>query len=161
MDLIWSTESIDRLVYQATHDIFVDENAKLRKVKLVKKCIESYATEGSPVCRLISRLGAERTVQTVRKLLLGEAYESRSMARNRFPHLFEASVDQKTARDDSEVEGGLSEQAGDGGIVQAQAQGSKSQGAVGWGDVAVTLRGRLCYWFSGMLSMLRNKLTYN
>lgn len=88
----------DKNVYQATREIFVDEKAKTRNLKSLKRYIKQHPGDRSWVLQLMTQYGARTIHQSILKLLSGEVYESKLVASQRFPDLFEPSVAQSEAR---------------------------------------------------------------
>lgn len=88
----------DRDVYQATRGIFVDEKAKTRKLKSLKRYIREHPGDRSWVLQLMTQYGAKTIHQSILKLLSDAVYESKLIASQRFPDLFEPSVAQNEAR---------------------------------------------------------------
>ncbi|WZH41748.1 uncharacterized protein QYS62_002704 [Fusarium acuminatum] len=88
----------DKDVYQATREIFVDEKAKTRKVKSVKRYIREHPGDRSWLLQLVTQHGAGTIHQSILRLLSEEVYESILIASQRFPDLFEPSVAQSEAR---------------------------------------------------------------
>jgi hypothetical protein len=88
----------DKDVYQATREIFVDEKAKTRKVKSVKRYIREHPGDRSWLLHLVTQHGAGTIHQSILRLLSEEVYESILIASQRFPDLFEPSAAQREAR---------------------------------------------------------------
>ncbi|KAF9766322.1 hypothetical protein IL306_001289 [Fusarium sp. DS 682] len=103
MDLGAITQLEDRVIYQATREIFVGEKAKFREIGPVKQYVDCNRHKGS---------------LSVLRLMLDSVYESTSIASQRFPDLFEPSRTQTAARTQLEAEASKSEEAALEGIIQ-------------------------------------------
>ena len=95
----------DKVVYQATREIFVNEKSNTRKLKTVKRYIRQYPGDRSSVFQLVAQHGGGVVYESVLRLLSSEVYGSKLVANQRFPDLFQPSAIQ------SEVGPLLEEQA--------------------------------------------------
>ncbi|EXK78110.1 hypothetical protein FOQG_17198 [Fusarium oxysporum f. sp. raphani 54005] len=138
MDPAVTVQLNDQDVYQATKDIFVGQKARFRKVRPVRKSIESCSRRDDTVRQFVALYGAEAICQIVLRLLSGGVYESPLTASRRFPDLFNPSVVQSAARDILEAEAIRSEQTALEGIVQSQL--TDSQETFNWTEIMVALR---------------------
>ncbi|EGU79522.1 hypothetical protein FOXB_09966, partial [Fusarium oxysporum f. sp. conglutinans Fo5176] len=127
----------DRVVYQATREIFVDEKAKTRKVKGVKRYIREHPGDRSSVLQLMTQYGAGTVHQSILRLLSDEVYESNLIASQRFPDLFEHSVAQSEARTLVEEQATKTEQPALEDILQTH--GDDSQGNSEWTEATTVL----------------------
>ncbi|KAH7464440.1 hypothetical protein FOMA001_g17618 [Fusarium oxysporum f. sp. matthiolae] len=127
----------DRVVYQATREIFVDEKAKTRKVKGVKRYIRGASRDRSSVLQLMTQYGAGTVHQSILRLLSDEVYESNLIASQRFPDLFEHSVAQSEARTLVEEQATKTEQPALEDILQTH--GDDSQGNSEWTEATTVL----------------------
>ncbi|EWY97480.1 hypothetical protein FOYG_02316 [Fusarium oxysporum NRRL 32931] len=118
MDLVIGTELNERVIYQATKNIFNGQYAKLRDRGVVRASINNHLQRGSLVQQVVTRHGFDAVSREVLKLLSDKVYESTSIARQRFPDLFEPSTAQNTARTQLEEEATRTEQAALKGIEE-------------------------------------------
>jgi hypothetical protein len=130
----------DRDVYQATREIFVDEKARIRKVKGVKRYISEHPGDRSSVLQLVTQYGAGTVHQSILRLLSNEVYESNLIASQRFPDLFEPSVAQSEAVTLLEEEATRTEQSALEDIIQTH--GDDSQENSEWTEAAAVLNGK-------------------
>lgn len=108
----------DKIVYQATREIFVNEKANTRKLKTVKRYIREYPGDRSSVLQLVAQHGGGVVHESVLRLLSNEVYRSNLVASQRFPDLFEPSTIQSEAAALSEKQATTTEQATHGVIAQ-------------------------------------------
>ncbi|RKL06332.1 hypothetical protein BFJ68_g10338 [Fusarium oxysporum] len=118
MDLVIGTELNERVIYQATKNIFNGQYAKLRDRGVVRASINNHLQRGSLVQQVVTRHGFDAVSREVLKLLSDKVYESTPIARQRFPDLFEPSTAQNTARTQLEAEATRTEQAALKGIEE-------------------------------------------
>ncbi|EXM24360.1 hypothetical protein FOTG_08377 [Fusarium oxysporum f. sp. vasinfectum 25433] len=118
MDLVIGTELSERVIYQATKNIFNGQYAKLRDRGVVRASINNHLQRGSLVQQVVTRHGFDAVSREVLKLLSDKVYESTPIARQRFPDLFEPSTAQNTARTQLEAEATRTEQAALKGIEE-------------------------------------------
>jgi hypothetical protein len=130
----------DKDVYQATREIFVDEKAKTRKVKSVKRYIREHPGDRSWLLQLVTQHGAGTIHQSILRLLSEEVYESILIASQRFPDLFEPSVAQSEARPLLEEEVTRIEQPALEDFPQTN--GDDSQGNSEWTEATAALNGK-------------------
>ncbi|EXA29836.1 hypothetical protein FOVG_18708 [Fusarium oxysporum f. sp. pisi HDV247] len=138
MDTGVSTQ-FDRVVFQATREMFVGEKAKTRKVKGVKRCISEHPGDRSSVLQLVSQHGAGTVHQSILRLLSDKVYESNLIASQRFPDLFEPSVTQSevgTLLEEKEIR---TEQPALEDILQTH--GDDSQESSEWTEATTVLNG--------------------
>ncbi|KAI7765199.1 hypothetical protein LZL87_009728 [Fusarium oxysporum] len=111
MDLVIGTQLNERVIYQATKNIFNGQYAKLRDRGAVRASINNHLQKGSLVQQVVAQHGFDVVSREVLKLLSDKVYESTPIARQRFPDLFEPSKAQTTARTQLEPEATRTEQA--------------------------------------------------
>jgi len=139
MDTGVSTQ-LDRVVFQATREMFVGEKAKTRKVKGVKRCISEHPGDRSSVLQLVSQHGAGTVHQSILRLLSDKVYESNLIASQCFPDLFEPSVTQSevgTLLEEKEIR---TEQPALEDILQTH--GDDSQESSEWTEATTVLNGK-------------------
>ncbi|KAJ4005447.1 hypothetical protein NW752_002280 [Fusarium irregulare] len=110
---------LDKAVYKVTREIFKDENAKIRDLKAVRKCIKNHPGDRKLVLELVAELGAGSVHKSILRLLSSHVYESPWVAVKRFPDLCEPFVALREAEAPSEEDATTAEQATLGAIVQA------------------------------------------
>ncbi|KAF5243296.1 hypothetical protein FOXYS1_15315, partial [Fusarium oxysporum] len=136
MDTGVSTQ-FDRVVFQATREIFVGEKSKTRKVKGVKRCISEHPGDRSSVLQLVTQHGAGTVHQSILRLLSDKVYGSNLIASQRFPDLLESSVAQSEARTVLEEQAIRTEQPALEGILQTY--GDDSQENSEWTEATTVL----------------------
>ncbi|RKK87040.1 hypothetical protein BFJ63_vAg14726 [Fusarium oxysporum f. sp. narcissi] len=136
MDTGVSTQ-FDRVVFQATREIFVGEKSKTRKVKGVKRCISEHPGDRSSVLQLVTQHGAGTVHQSILRLLSDKVYESNLIASQRFPDLLESSVAQSEARTLLEEQATRTEQPALENILQTY--GDDSQENSEWTEATTVL----------------------
>ncbi|KAH7460610.1 hypothetical protein FOMA001_g19455 [Fusarium oxysporum f. sp. matthiolae] len=136
MDTSVSTQ-FDRVVFQATREIFVGEKAKTKKVKGVKRCISDHPGDRRSVLQLLTQHDASTVHQSILRLLSDKVYESKLIASQRFPDLFESSVAQSEARTLLEEQATKTEQPAVEGILQTY--GDDSQENSEWTEATTVL----------------------
>lgn len=139
MDTSVSTQ-FDRVVFQATREIFVGEKAKTKKVKGVKRCISDHPGDRRSVLQLLTQHDASTVHQSILRLLSDKVYESKLIASQRFPDLFESSVAQSEARTLLEEQATRTEQPAVEGILQTY--GDDSQENSEWIEATTALNGK-------------------
>ncbi|EXL63473.1 hypothetical protein FOCG_01805 [Fusarium oxysporum f. sp. radicis-lycopersici 26381] len=136
MDTGVSTQ-FDRVIFQATREIFVGEKSKTRKVKGVKRCISEHPGDRSSVLQLVTQHGAGTVHQSILRLLSDKVYGSNLIASQRFPDLLESSVAQSEARTLLEEQATRTEQPALEGILQTY--GDDSQENSEWTEATTVL----------------------
>jgi hypothetical protein len=139
MDTSVSTQ-FDRVVFQATREIFVGEKAKTKKVKGVKRCISDHPGDRRSVLQLLTQHDASTVHQSILRLLSDKVYESKLIASQRFPDLFESSVAQSEARTLLEEQATRTEQPAVEGILKTY--GDDSQENSEWTEATTVLNGK-------------------
>lgn len=130
----------DRVVFQATREMFVGEKAEIRKVKGVKRCISEHPGDRSSVLQLVTQHGARAVHQSILRLLSDQVYESDLIASQRFPDLFEPSVSHSQAGTLLEEEATSTEQPAVEDILQTH--GDDSQESSEWTEATTVLNGK-------------------
>jgi hypothetical protein len=125
MDLVIGTQLNERVIYQATKNIFNGQYARLRDRGAVRASINNNLRKGSLVQQVVTQHGFDVVSREVLKLLSDKVYESTPIARQRFPDLFEASMAQTTARTQLEAEATRTEQAARKGIEETHSDDSQ------------------------------------
>ncbi|KAH7208666.1 hypothetical protein DER44DRAFT_720508 [Fusarium oxysporum] len=126
MDLVIGTQLNERVIYQATKNIFNGQYAKLRDRGAVRASINNNLRKGSLVQQVVTQHGFDVVSREVLKLLSDKVYESTPIARQRFPDLFEPSTAQTTARTQLEAEATRTAQAARKGIEETHSDDNAS-----------------------------------
>ncbi|KAI1027169.1 hypothetical protein LB504_008018 [Fusarium proliferatum] len=125
MSLVIDSQLNERVIYQATKDIFNDQNAKMRDRGAVRALINSNSRTGTEMLRVVNKHGFDAVSQTVLKLLSDKVYESTLIARQRFPDLVEASTSQAADETQVKTEVATTGQAALKSVDQVHSEGSK------------------------------------
>ncbi|RKL43128.1 hypothetical protein BFJ72_g4541 [Fusarium proliferatum] len=125
MSLVIGPQLNERIIYEATKDIFNGQNAKMRDRGAVRALINSNSRTGTVMLRVVNKHGFDTVSQAVLKLLSDKVYESTLIARQRFPDLFEASTSQTAAETQVKAEAATTGQAALKSVDQVRSDDSK------------------------------------
>jgi hypothetical protein len=118
-DLVIGTQLNEGVIYKATRDIFKHSYAEIRDRGVVNSLITNYSRTGTLMRQVVNKHGFDVVSKTVLKLLSDKVYESTTIARQRFPDLFEPPTSQKAVKAPTEGEATTTEQAAVNGVDKA------------------------------------------
>ncbi|KAF5569856.1 hypothetical protein FPANT_13852 [Fusarium pseudoanthophilum] len=116
IDLVIGTQLNEGVIYKATRDIFKHLYAEMRDRGVVNSMITNHSRTGTLLRQIVNQHGFEAVSHAVWKLLSDRVYESTTIARQRFPDLFEPPTSQKAVKAPTEGEVATNEQTAVNGI---------------------------------------------